>query len=103
MSDHDHELNKTHEMDIDGDGDTEPISENDPAELAQAYVDEVAGEDGWRVEEVSGNVDFGMVTVMLGRYLPKGDMEQQVRTAEGHGTDIAAAVDAALGRSEAGN
>lgn len=42
MSDHDHELNKTHEMDIDGDGDTEPISENDPAELAQAYVDEAA-------------------------------------------------------------
>jgi len=103
MTEHDHDQlldrNDIIEMDIDGDGDTEPISERDPLELAQAYVDEVAGGTGWKVDEISGNVDFGMVTVLLGKYLPSGDVEERTETAEGHGTTIPAAVDDALGQT----
>jgi hypothetical protein len=81
------------QMDIDRDGDIEPISERDPVELAQGYLDEVSPGSGWLVDEVSGNSDFAMVTVLLGRY--EGD--SRVETVEGHGTGIPEAVDAALG------
>ena len=111
MTDHGHDHNdvpeleldiaqgEVHHIDIDGDGDTEPIADRDPLELAQAYVDEVAPGSGWKVDEISGNVDFGMVTVLLGQYLPSGDVVNREATAEGHGTTIPAAVDAALGQS----
>jgi hypothetical protein len=75
----------------------------EPIEVAQAYVNErYAGADtGWRVEELAGDVNFGMVTVVIGRYLPSGDIEKRVDGVEGHGTTIEAAVDDALGQ-EAG-
>jgi hypothetical protein len=87
------------ELDIDGDGDLEPISHRDPLEMAQAYVDDTYGDTGWKVDEVSSNVDFGMTTVILGRYMPTGDIEERVDGAEGHGTSIPAAVDDALGKT----
>lgn len=73
----------------------------EPIEQAQAYVNEQhAGEStGWRVDELSGDVNFGMVTVLLGRYEPSGDIESRVASAEGHGPTIEAAVDDALGRT----
>ena len=76
---------------MDGDG-LEPI------EVAQAYVDERAAGQGWRVEELSGDVNFGMVTVLLGRYDEGDGTPVQVETAEGHGQSIVDAVDDALGR-----
>jgi hypothetical protein len=93
----DQNLDHIHEMDIDGDGDTEPISERDPVELAQMYIDEAWGNSGWKVDEISGNVDFGMVTVILGRYDESEDQAERIETAEGHGTSIPAAVDDAMG------
>jgi hypothetical protein len=96
MSDHSQEHDDIIEMDIDGDGDMEPISEHDPAELATAYIAETYGDAGWTVNEVSGNVNFGMVTVILGRYDESGD---ETETAEGHGTSIPEAIDDALGQT----
>ena len=95
MSEPDH--NHIHEMDIDGDGDTEPISEHDPVELAQAYIDENWGGSRWKVDEIDGNVDFGMVTVILGQYDGDGVDAERIKTAEGHGTSIPTAVDDAMG------
>jgi hypothetical protein len=73
-----------------------------PIETAQAYVDEkyAGASTGWRVEELSGDVNFGMVTVVIGRYLPSGDIESRVDGVEGHGQTIEAAVDDALGANE---
>jgi hypothetical protein len=87
------------ELDMDGDGDLEQISHRDPVEMAQAYVDDTYGDTGWKVEEVASNVDFGMTTVILGRYLPSGDMVNREASAEGHGTSIPEAVDDALGKT----
>jgi len=93
MSEQEIERDDIIEMDIDRDGDIEPFSERDPVELAQGYLDEVSPGSGWLVDEVAGNADFATVTVLLGRY--EGD--ERVETAEGHGTGISEAVDAALG------
>lgn len=68
----------------------------EPSEIAQAYVDERLPDSGWRVEEVTGDVNFAMVTVVLGRYLKSGDIEKREAGAEGRGTSIEAAVDDAL-------
>lgn len=83
-----------------GTGD-EVIEGQEPIEAAQAYVDEMyaGASTGWRVEELSGDVNFGMVTVVLGKYLPSGDTMTRVDGAEGHGQTIEAAVDDALGGS----
>ncbi len=71
----------------------------EPAEIAQRYVDERIPNSGWKVDEVAGNVDFGMVTVVLGQYLKSGDVMHRAAGREGHGQTIEAAVDDALGRT----
>jgi hypothetical protein len=73
----------------------------EPMETAEAYLTDAYADSGetWRVEEMSGDVDAGLVTVLLGRYEESDDTETLVETAEGHGATIAAAIDAALGRT----
>lgn len=70
----------------------------EPVEAAQRYVDERIPNSGWQVDEVMGNIDFGMVTVVLGQYLKSGDVEHRAAGKEGHGPTIEAAVDDALAR-----
>lgn len=73
----------------------------DPIDIARAYIAEAPGarDAGWKVEEVAGNIDFGTVTVILGRYDESADPPERVETAEGHGTTIPDAVNDALGRA----
>ncbi len=88
------------ELDIDRDGDLEPISEREPMELAREYLAEAYGETGWVVDQVAGDADFGMVEVVLGRYDASTNPPELMDTAEGRGTDIPAAVDDAMERAE---
>lgn len=72
----------------------------EPVEAAQRYVDERIPNSGWKVDEVMGNIDFAMVTVVLGQYLKSGDVVHRAAGREGHGTTIEAAVEDALGHTE---
>lgn len=73
----------------------------EPREIAEEYLEDAYGDqaEDWRIEELSGDDDSGHVSVTLGRYEASDDEETQVELAEGHGETIAAAIDAALGRT----